>query len=78
MSRGLKPHEADLLDLTTTAVLLGIAAPGLTAKQPEPAPTTTTRDPKAPNWWPDEEAVTASNLQAARQFGYVIGSELAQ
>lgn len=66
LTRGVKPHEADMLDLTTVATLLGIAASGPTGRGQE-------RPANAPSWWTDDDAAAFSSVEAARQLGFVVG-----
>lgn len=60
LERGIRPHEADMLDLTTTAILLGITA------EPEPGKR------HVPSWWRGDSSAASSSVAAARQLGFVV------
>lgn len=50
-----------MLDLTTIATLLGVAAPGVVVD-----------GPRVPSWWGDDESASTSSIEAARQLGFVV------
>lgn len=61
LDRGIHPHEADVLDLTTTAVLLGVTF------EPEPS-----QGDGTPSWWRGSSDAVRSNVLAAQQLGFTV------
>lgn len=58
-----------MLDLTTIATLLGVPASGPVHEHAAVSESGL----KPPPWWPGDEVAAESSIQAARQFGFVVG-----
>jgi hypothetical protein len=66
--KGIRPHEADLMDLTTIAAVLGVHA-----RPAEEAAPRADGLPKPPPWWTGDDDAANSSIEAARQMGFVVG-----
>lgn len=63
--RGIRPNEADMMDITTVATLLGVSA-----RPPEPE---LVDGLKPPPWWGGDAEAADSSIEAARQMGFTVG-----